>query len=225
MSLLLRKMFLSKVVFNQKAFSLCVFLWYPQGKLSLTVPTWTRVGYHCKCSGLRTNYKKQTFSNCPPQRPHSKGCQASQLQTGIVPHILTLSYSSVQRLFFPLWTAQPGGLFQLHWLMTLKGPWRQQSSTLRPRSVGLRDKKHKPVGMCQQPLANICRLEFIPCKAPNWSSCNSQSCCCVYRNIIPLKGFRAATLPTWSWQEGMDRDPSSPSGTVVVIHGDPSTAL
>lgn len=87
---------------QSESFSLCIFLCYLQGKLSLAVPTWARVGYHEKCSGLETNYKKQTFSNCPPQRPCSQGCQASQLQTGTGLQILTLSYSPVQRVFFPL---------------------------------------------------------------------------------------------------------------------------
>lgn len=134
-----------------EGFSLCIFLCYLQGKLSLTVPTWARVGNHSKCSGLKTNYTKQTISDCPPQKPCSQGCQASQLQTGTVTHILTLSYSPVQRHFFPPWSAQPGVLFQLHWLMAFKGLWCQQSSDLGPHRVGLREENSNQagMGMCQ----------------------------------------------------------------------------
>lgn len=73
----------------------------PPRKAFLTVPMWARVGYQCKSLGLKTNYKKQMFSNCPSQRPHSQGCQAVYLQTETVPHILMLSCTPVHRLSSP----------------------------------------------------------------------------------------------------------------------------
>lgn len=103
-----------------------------QGGISLQMP-W-----------IKTRYEKETFSNCSWERPRSQGCQAAQLQTGTVPHILTLSYSLVQNLFSPLGCSEAGVLLQLHQLLALKGPWCQQSSTFKTSQCRTERQKHKP---------------------------------------------------------------------------------
>lgn len=98
-SLLLKKMFQTKKSYSTRSFfSRHIFL-LPLRWAILTVPTWARVGYHRKSLGLKTNYKKQILSNCPPQRPHFQGSQVAYLQTETVQRLLTLSYPPIHRLF------------------------------------------------------------------------------------------------------------------------------
>lgn len=173
----------------------------PPKKAFLTAPTWAGVGYHCSSFGLKTNYKKQIFSNCPAQRPHSQGCQAAYLQTETVPDILTLSYPPVHRLLSaPLGCsvrcAAPIALTDGSQGLVMPARLHLQVSQCRSERPKCKPRRNGRVliAPCKYMQAWIYPVQ---CKAPNWRSCTRHTgvpelLLCLYRNPSHLKVFRAA---------------------------------